>query len=949
MSGPAEHITGARRYDVVRLIARGESSEILEGSVAGERALARRVAIKRLLPGADSDFVTSFMDEVRLVSQLQHANIVPMLDYGVDDGRPFLVLEYVDGLDLLAMEAAAAQVGRRLPIELALFVTSEVAHGLAYAHEAMSVDGAQLRIVHRDVSPRNVLVSFSGEVRLTDFGIAHAQEREARTRVGFVKGSADYSSPEQRQGAQVDARADLFSLGCVLHRLVAGRSPIEGVPPTQALTKVDIDAELPDDVRGIVERATSLRRQNRYSSANELASDLWRAMSGRMSNDARIAMRSFMAELRPKDARDSGERRRKPNFGLMSAPQLDVAIEATPAKARPRTIAAKEFESQDEETEGFGARGEMTRATVLATGLVPPPAPTVLASGTPAAKRAYDTTDRIRDRPQKVAPPKGSGDDPLLGTVLHGYRLVEPLGKGSYARVYRAIHEILDFQCAVKVLTEPSESAAKRLVREAKFLSTVQHENLVTVHDCGTTSDGRPWLSMELLEGRTLAEVLKLEAPLTLGRVEHLVRQIASGLASAHERGLVHRDLKPANIMLLRHHGVEWLKILDFGVARALVSEDNEALTRVNQVVGTPVYMAPEQVMRSSEVGPAADLYALGVLVYEMLTGKPPFRGGGAAKVMEAHLRSPPPPLPACGGFETLVADLLIKDPALRLASAREVIARLDALDRDAGDEWKAETTATLGGAESEPEPASAPVASRIHRTLLVGASVALLGLVAILGRALITRHSELPPAEAVIVEEAPRPVLPEGPSATAAKSPIVSPTEPAPAEPVEPEPVKRPEPSRVEPPKKALEPVRPAKSPEAVAAIKSSLDGRLGRIGLSYGDLSAIPALDAARSAFDEAVEAGDPIAAKTTSETLLEAARLEPVPLDVLERRAKRLFEELGKKSGSLSMEVYDPLEAQYLELRQSVKPGLGPTQSREILKRLSDLERKVRSAGG
>ncbi|MBI4815876.1 MAG: protein kinase [Deltaproteobacteria bacterium] len=993
MPEPAQAIEGARRYEIVRVISRGGTSEVLEGTVSGDRAISRRVAIKRLLPGVDDDFVRSFFDEARILSQLQHANIVPMLDFGMNDGRPFLVLELIDGLDLLALEEAARGAGLGFPVELVLFVASEVAHALAYAHEATHpASGQPLGIVHRDVTPRNVMVSWSGEVRLTDFGIARAYDREAKTRIGSVKGTSDYMAPEQRQGAQLDARTDIFALGCVIHRMLTGHSPVETTPPEVPLTRVELSPELPDDLARVIERATSLRRTQRHGSAHELASDLWRLMAKRITEDARLAMRRFMSRVRAGRGPDSSssevggepKKKRKPNFRMLGAIPAEPSISgSTPVKSRPKTRAASpgsesvdpEFaDAEDEETAEFAGAAEHTDAELTQGG------ETVLAPVAPAAVRkpaleavlpqppdvktvnkptAYDTTDRIRDRPKL--------DDPMIGTVLHGYRLVEPLGKGSYAKVYRATHEILEFQCAVKVLAEPNESAGKRLLREAKFLSAVQHENLVTVHDCGTTSDGRPWFSMELLVGRTLGDALKAEAPMTLGRVENLARQLASGLASAHQGGLVHRDLKPANIMLVDNKGVEWVKILDFGVARALVPEDTEALTRINQVVGTPVYMAPEQVMRSSEVGPAADLYALGILLYEMLAGHPPFRGGGAAKVMEQHLRAEAAPLPPCGGFEALVAELLVKDPTKRLSSAKEVLERIDSITKEVGDDWRSETTATFGGVAS-PRPPSGLLASP-QKLLLVGTSVALVALIGILAQVALSRSHEVP-AETVVIEE---PVQPDPAPANAADP--IQPPDPKPelaapaavgatpgssnaypeanpdrlpeaeSEPRKIAPVERQDPEKrpTEPPKRA------AKNPEALATIKSSLDARVAKLGMSMSDLALVPELAEKIRSFQEAAEAQDAALAKSTANALYEAARTLPVPMEVLERRTKRIFDELGKKSGSLPLEVYDPLEAQYLELRQAVKPQLSAAQSRELLGKIGELEKKVRNAGG
>ncbi|MCK6552712.1 serine/threonine protein kinase, partial [Myxococcota bacterium] len=220
-------MVGAPRYRLGRLIQRGGTAELFEAWALGDGGFSRRVALKRLLEAhaADPALVDAFVDEANLTSHLHHANIVGVYDFGELDGRPFQILELVDGLDLAEVQAGLRTRGDAFPVEVALHVTAELAEALAYAHAASGADGAPLGLVHRDVTPENVLVSWAGDVKLTDFGIARAHERRARTTVNVVKGKAPFLSPEQLRGELVDARADLFALGCLLHALVAGESP----------------------------------------------------------------------------------------------------------------------------------------------------------------------------------------------------------------------------------------------------------------------------------------------------------------------------------------------------------------------------------------------------------------------------------------------------------------------------------------------------------------------------------------------------------------------------------------------------------------------------------------------------------------------------------------------------------------------------------------------------
>jgi serine/threonine protein kinase len=274
--------------------------------------------------------------------------------------------------------------------------------------------------------------------------------------------------------------------------------------------------------------------------------------------------------------------------------------------------------------------------------------------------------------------------DPLLGSVLRNYRIEALIGEGAAARVYRARHVFLDRLSAVKLLSATSASTAglrARFEREARALATMSHPNVVSVFDFGFSRDGRPFLAMELLSGTTLREALLMEGPLERWRIMGIARQIASGLAEAHRHRIVHRDLKPANIMLLGQGTREKVKILDFGVARASGRSEKE-LTGLEVIIGTPRYMAPEQVMNPSKVSPASDLYSLGVVLYEMLSGRAPFEGG-TIHVLDQQMNHEPPPLTTTTGLERLVDQLLEKDPGDRPPDAETVIKTLELMPDD--------------------------------------------------------------------------------------------------------------------------------------------------------------------------------------------------------------------------------------------------------------------------
>ena len=236
---------------------------------------------------------------------------------------------------------------------------------------------------------------------------------------------------------------------------------------------------------------------------------------------------------------------------------------------------------------------------------------------------------------QADAPIINPPPDPLVGHILdEKYRLEERLGVGGMGTVYRARHLLIDRPVAIKVLNKlfvEDEAARTRFRREARAAGRLQHPNAVTVTDFGESQDGYVYLVMELLEGRTLRDVLAKEAPLDVARSVALMLQISAAVAAAHEAGIIHRDLKPANIFVAQHPEVPAVvKVLDFGIAKLaselLDDEDSLTLTQVGAMIGTPRYMSPEQ-CDGLELTPAADVYSLGCILYEMLTGTVPFSG----------------------------------------------------------------------------------------------------------------------------------------------------------------------------------------------------------------------------------------------------------------------------------------------------------------------------------
>ncbi|MFF2374961.1 protein kinase [Streptomyces xiamenensis] len=277
----------------------------------------------------------------------------------------------------------------------------------------------------------------------------------------------------------------------------------------------------------------------------------------------------------------------------------------------------------------------------------------------------------------------------MHGTTLAGrYRLTELVGAGGMGQVWRAVDERLGRQVAVKVLARPhDEDQVLRLDSEARAAAALCDPHVVAVHDIGEAlvDGGRVlYLVMELVEGWPLSQVLAVGLP-ALSDVVAWGEQICRGLHAAHTAGVVHRDIKPANILLTADGRV---KVCDFGIARR-ADALGHSLTGTGAVIGTPSYMSPEQARADATIGPASDLYSLGCLLYELLTGTPPFPGGGWP-VLNQHLNQIPAPVRSNRPevpieLDHLVAELLHKETQLRPADAAEVARRLQALPVSAG------------------------------------------------------------------------------------------------------------------------------------------------------------------------------------------------------------------------------------------------------------------------
>jgi serine/threonine-protein kinase len=372
----------------------------------------------------------------------------------------------------------------------------------------------------------------------------------------------------------------------------------------------------------------------------------------------------------------------------------------------------------------------------------------------------------------------------LVGSVLDGrYSILREIGRGGMGVVYEAEHVELAKRVAVKVLLDKyqdDDEAVIRFKREALAASRIGSPHIIDVQHIGAAPDGRPYVAMELLEGESLAAIMKRTGPMEPWRALHIIRQVLRATGAAHAKGIVHRDLKPDNIFIVnRDDQQDFVKLLDFGISKFLETSDysiKTKLTTTGAVMGTPLYMAPEQAM-GAPVAPSVDIYACGVILYEMLAGRPPFNDGNYNMIVAKLLTAPPPRLDDLRKKlpKPLVAAVhrsLEKDPAARFATAE---AFAHALPQQASAISQLELATTLPperAARVSIPPMAVTTAKLRDRTALkwIAGGMALLAGAAV-GAAVIMRHGTTAPPTPIPTPtthaELPAPSPPPAPTGT--------------------------------------------------------------------------------------------------------------------------------------------------------------------------------------
>ena len=614
-------------------------------AVTGDRGLERLMVIKTVLPHlADAEYVARFRDEAKVVVKLSHGNLIPVFDAGLVGGELFLAMDFVEGRDLRAVWNRCAKKQVAFPIDVAVYIVKELCRGLAYAHSF-----PDLNLVHRDVSPPNVLVSYTGEVKLTDFGLASSNLKLEKTAPGIIYGKVAYMSPEQARGEKLDGRSDMYAAAIVLWELLTGRQlfPPGKDQPQDLLARAKNPEPMrpskraprvPVELDEICLRALAADKKDRYANCDEMrmALQTWLAHNAPTTDGTRMS--SFLQELFTDDI----VRERNERLELMSRVR-------TRALTLPPTDELRQWIEKSEKS--FIGDDE-------------PPVRKPGSIGRRANDRGDDENDRRQAADRRASRPAGAmataaaaamqqvaeAEPDLIGVEVDDrYRVIELIGEGGMGKVYLAEHVEIGKRVALKVL-HPSYSRMPDLVerfrREARAASKIGHPNIVDVTDSGTTADGSVYFVMEFLEGVELGSVIEREGAIEVSRSLRIATQICRALAAAHAQGLVHRDLKPENVFLITRDGAaDVVKVLDFGIAKTTEAEAarERRLTSPGMAMGTPEYMSPEQAA-GRPADARCDVYALGAIMYEMTTGIPPYSGDNFMEILTKKATQDPPP-----------------------------------------------------------------------------------------------------------------------------------------------------------------------------------------------------------------------------------------------------------------------------------------------------------------
>lgn len=616
------------RLTLLRQIARGGMGEVFLAASGGIEGAERPCVVKiiRREHAEDPSFLARFLDEARIQAQLQHPGVAQILEAATDaQGKPYVLMEFIEGRNLGDLRLRANQLGARIAWPDAVAVAIAVVEALSHVHERTDVQGQPMQIVHRDLSPQNVMVGYQGEVKLIDFGTARGANRRCQTVAGIVFAKPGYVAPEVASNLPGGPQADLYAVGIMLWELLAGRRFLSGdaqehlsavAKGERRPTPVARLVEAPEELDGIIARLTTPELPLRYETA-------------------RAALGDLVQLLKEAPSLADGER----SVSGRIAQLVRRLYPAEPARTR----------------------ADFARLVALARKVEPKP-------------------ELLPSSPE--VPPSEARDPSLLPGTR--YRLVREIGRGGMGVVHEAVHCDLGRSVAIKVLSKGTLGGKlfDRFRNEARAIASLRDRNLVELFDFGVSADGQPFYVMELLEGESLDCYLERERGMDWREAVRIGVQACSALGAAHCAGVIHRDIKPGNLFVCRDGT---LKLLDFGVAKAQNSRAETSDCEKSGIFGTPEYMAPEQA-GGGDADERSDLYSLGCVLYELLTGALPFAEESTLALLAAKTektmepvckRAPKRGIPSM--LDQTIQRATATDPSQRFKNAAEMRAALEA------------------------------------------------------------------------------------------------------------------------------------------------------------------------------------------------------------------------------------------------------------------------------
>ena len=408
------------KYYLLERINVGGMAEVFRAKAFGVEGFERLVAVKRILPNIaeDKEFIRMFIEEAKLAVQLNHANIAQIFDLGVVDGAYYIALEQIHGRDLRGVFDRCRQLGEPMPVAQACFVVMKLCEGLDYAHNKRDQSGRELHLVHRDVSPQNVLVSFEGEVKVIDFGIAKAAGKGSKTQAGILKGKFGYMSPEQVRGIPIDRRSDVFSCGIVLYELLTGErlfvgesdfSTLEKVRNVEILPPSTYNRRIPDELERIVLKALAKDPEERYQNAIDLHDELQAFVYTAGEFYSRKDLAGWMKKTFGREIEEETAK-------LESYRQLKAPLDTQPGPAVSRTATA----SKPPAMPGAPRRSTGGMAAVSGTKPPPPPSSGRMSAQMPAISSQQAITAPTGKVGRRDADPDGlAWDDDELETQIY--------------------------------------------------------------------------------------------------------------------------------------------------------------------------------------------------------------------------------------------------------------------------------------------------------------------------------------------------------------------------------------------------------------------------------------------------------------------------------------------------------------------------------------------------